>query len=679
MAERTGSGCGQGTYEDLGDSLQSLPVGFVESCGPRAVEIEDTDEFVSVDQRHHDLGTGVGVTGDMPWKRVHLRDDLGPAGGGRGPADTFAESDTNARRFSLEGTDDELVAVEEVEADPVHIRQGVKHQGCQIGGIGDPVGFADDQRGGLVGELPVLSGVVSGEWFDTERHGGIVERRAVTPIHPPVSVVFGKACRLGFSAIDFSVIATLGRCARRHNDGVMTSQHISTTRRAAIIGAGQAGATAALGLLDAGFDVTVYSNLDRDALRNDVPATGTALVFGEAQDAEEALGLPTYRDRAPLHSGLTVRIAGGGDELIAFDGEFDGYVGLAVDTRLKAGERLDAFVERGGVFVVDDVTVEKLDAIAAANDLTLVATGRGGLSELFPIDTTRTVYDAPQRSLLTVTVTGLGHDASVFAHRSPAGGGRSGFSILAEQGEAWWGPYLHKDAGPSWAFLGWARPGSEWEKRFAAADSARSAHRIVQDLYRDYLDWDLPEVLATRVIESDPHSWLKGAVRPVVRAGVGTTPGGHTVASLGDTSVAYDPIAGQGAQSGLIQAQRLVEAAKAHEGPFDAAWITLQYESFLAGRSDAASKVTRLFLSDPEFGEIGNRFFAAAAVDPRFAGALVGLLHRPQPFSGVNSTEDAQAYITEITGEDAGALLEKFRPAGRFDRSTYTAPVATVS
>src|SRR5688572_11801183 len=99
-----------------------------------------------------------------------------------------------------------------------------------------------------------------------------------------------KACGKRVSAIDFSVIATLWRHTGRHNDGRMTSQHTSTTRKAAIIGAGQAGATAALGLLDIGFDVTVYSNLDRDALRNNVPATGTALIFGEAQDAEEALG-----------------------------------------------------------------------------------------------------------------------------------------------------------------------------------------------------------------------------------------------------------------------------------------------------------------------------------------------------------------------------------------------------
>ncbi|WP_433715120.1 styrene monooxygenase/indole monooxygenase family protein [Nocardia sp. CA-084685] len=453
----------------------------------------------------------------------------------------------------------------------------------------------------------------------------------------------------------------------------MTSQNTRSTRSAAVIGAGQTGVTAALGLLDAGFDVTLYSDRDQRSLREDVPATGTALEFGETQQAESALGLDTYTGRAPRHTGLSVRIAGPErEELIQFDGHFDGFVGVAVDTRLKADERLTAFLERGGRFVVEQVTPDKLDTIAAAVDLTLVATGRGGLSDLFAIDQARTPYDAPQRSLLTVTVTGIGHDESVFAHRSRAGGAHSGFSIFAEQGEGWWGPYLHKDVGPSWAFLGWARPGSEWESRFAAADSAESAHRIVQDLYRDFIDWDLPEVLETRVIAEDPHSWLEGAVRPVVRSGVGRTAGGHVVASLGDTSAAYDPIAGQGAQSGLIQAQRLVAAAAVHEGPFDADWISAQYAAFLAARGDAANKVTRLFLGDPELADIGNQLFAAAAVDQRFANALVGLLHGPQPFLGVDSLESAAEFIAQVTGADAEALLGRFTPAGRFSRSGYS-------
>jgi len=445
----------------------------------------------------------------------------------------------------------------------------------------------------------------------------------------------------------------------------------SSTRKAAVIGAGQTGVTAALGLLDAGFDVTLYSERDQPSLRNDVPPTGTALEFGETQQAEAALGLDTYTARAPRIGGLNVRIAGQGAELIAFDGRFQGYAGVAVDTRLKADERLSAFQARGGKFRVERVTPQALDAIAGAHALTLVATGKAGLSDLFAPDNARTIYAAPQRSVLTIYVTGLGFGRDVFAHRSPAGGEHALFSILAEQGEAYWGPYLHKDVGPSWAFLGWARPGSDWEQRFSQAHDAASTLAIVKRLYRDYLDWDLPEIEQTQIIEEDPHSWLKGAVRPIVRAGVGHTASGHVVASLGDTSVAYDPIAGQGAQSGLIQAQRLVAAAAVHGGAFDAAWLQAQYESFLAARADAANKVTSLFLSDPALGHIANQFFPAAQVDPKFASALVALLHRPEPLLAVNTDADAATYIEKVTGVAASEVLAKFAPVGKFSRSQY--------
>src|SRR4029079_12246856 len=98
----------------------------------------------------------------------------------------------------------------------------------------------------------------------------------------------------------------------------------SDGRSAAVIGAGQTGVTAALGLLDNRFDVTLYSDRDQRSLRDDVPATGTALIFGEAQRAEESLGLNTYLATAPLSTGQSVRVLDGATEAIAFDGWFDG-------------------------------------------------------------------------------------------------------------------------------------------------------------------------------------------------------------------------------------------------------------------------------------------------------------------------------------------------------------------
>ena len=68
-------------------------------------------------------------------------------------------------------------------------------------------------------------------------------------------------------------------------------------RKVAIIGAGLAGTTAGLGLVNAGFDVTIYSDRDRASLRNDVPPTGTAVYFGKSleYDAEIIEDLLRYR------------------------------------------------------------------------------------------------------------------------------------------------------------------------------------------------------------------------------------------------------------------------------------------------------------------------------------------------------------------------------------------------
>lgn len=454
----------------------------------------------------------------------------------------------------------------------------------------------------------------------------------------------------------------------------------SDGRTAAVIGAGQTGVTAALGLLDNGFAVTLYSDRDQRSLRDDVPATGTALIFGEAQRAEESLGLNTYLATAPTSTGESVRVVDGSgpdrSEEIAFDVEFDGFVGLAVDTRLKADDRLTLFQQRGGRFVVEAIDPQRLDHIAANVDLTLVATGRAGLSSLFPVNTARSAYDRPQRSLLTVTTTGLPYGPEVFAHRSGAGGRHSALTVVTDQGEAWWGGYLHKDAGPTWAFLGWARPGSEWERRFAGADSAQSALDIVTALHRDYVDWDLPEVSSVRVLEEDPHSWLKGAVTQVVRDGVGRTASGHPVAALGDTAVSYDPIAGQGAQGGLIQAAALVHKAAEHDGPFDEAWLRDAFEEFYARRARAAQLVTRLFLSDPELADYGNLFFAAASGSPRFASKLYGLLDDPRRVEALTSEAAARALITDFSGEPADAVLERFVPAGSFRRSELATQAA---
>ena len=72
---------------------------------------------------------------------------------------------------------------------------------------------------------------------------------------------------------------------------------------------------------------------------------------------------------------MSVRIFSGAGEarapVLAFDSPFK-YKAQAVDTRLRADDRLSRFLARGGKFQVRTVTPQDVDAIAANADLTLV-------------------------------------------------------------------------------------------------------------------------------------------------------------------------------------------------------------------------------------------------------------------------------------------------------------------
>lgn len=196
-----------------------------------------------------------------------------------------------------------------------------------------------------------------------------------------------------------------------------------------------------------------------------------------------------------------------------------------MDARLRADDRLAAFLgytdgtdspTPTSRLIVGTVTPDTLDHIAAEHDLTLVATGKGGLADAFTTDNDRTPYTDPQRRLLTVTATGLPAD-HVFPGRRHVPGVNNALLSLHEEGEVFAGPYLHKDGIASWVLLAWARPGTATEDSFRQASDAASALKILQDLHRRVFPDVADDLDQLRVIDTDPHSWLTGAVTPRVR------------------------------------------------------------------------------------------------------------------------------------------------------------------
>jgi hypothetical protein len=426
-----------------------------------------------------------------------------------------------------------------------------------------------------------------------------------------------------------------------------------STPSIAVIGAGLTGVNAALAFRRQGWRVDLYSNRSRSALRDDVPATGTAILFGDSRDSDRTITADRYAANPAAHlSASSVGIAGAPPEA-SFTARFT-YEAQSVDPRLRADDRLGEFLDgASGRFIVGDVTPDSLDSIAADHDLTFVATGKSGLAELFEVDADRTPYDAAQRHLLTVTARGLPAD-HVFRGRGSTVPG--GLLSLHEEGEIFVGPHLHKDAAAgdpdgtegtdTWVILAWARPGTPTEEAFRSATSAPQALEILKDLHRREFPDVADDIDRLRPIGSDPHSWLKGAVTPRVRRPTARTAGGHLVATLGDTSVAVDPIAGQGAQLGTYQVAALRDGlrdALAEGRDWDEDLLTGLFEQHWLDHAEAGVEVTSLFLGDPVFEEVAQEFFASAATDPATASALFSLFSDPSPAVVLRTAEDVRS------------------------------------
>jgi hypothetical protein len=358
-------------------------------------------------------------------------------------------------------------------------------------------------------------------------------------------------------------------------------------RTIAIIGSGITGLAAAHGLLRAGYRVDLYSDRTANEWLATSRPTGTAARFDLALSYERDLGLNFWDDTAPKGEGVFLTFCPTlHNPLIRLVGRFRAPF-QAVDVRLQSFRWMNEFEARGGNIVIEQVTIDRLGEIAAAHDLTIVATGRADLCRIFERDEARSTYDKPQRNLAMATVTGgPSHVAGV--PLLPVK-----FDFLGTDGEIFFVPYHHKDAGPCWNILIEAKPGSRMD-RFAGITDGTAAVARMKEVVAALFPWDEPFVRNMQL--ADPLGWLIGTVTPAVRRPFARLANGAVVAALGDTAISYDPIAAQGANSGIKQSRDLVENIVARGGAFDADWITATFDDFFATHASYACRFSNLLL-----------------------------------------------------------------------------------
>jgi hypothetical protein len=241
-----------------------------------------------------------------------------------------------------------------------------------------------------------------------------------------------------------------------------------------------------------------------------------------------------------------------------------------------------------GTLVIEPVGPERLDAIAGEHDLTIVAAGRADLCRLFGRDDARSLYDKPQRNLAMIITRGgkMAVDGAPFLPVK--------FDFLGTDGEIFFIPYFHKDHGPTWNILIEAKPGSRMD-RFGDVKSGDEAVAVAKQVIHELFPWN--DAWLRDMQLADPNGWLTGRFTPTVRQPFATLPSGRVVMPLGDTAISFDPIAAQGANTGLKHARHLVAAVGAHgDDAFGGEWMTATFERFWAEHGRDAYTFSNLLL-----------------------------------------------------------------------------------
>jgi hypothetical protein len=403
-------------------------------------------------------------------------------------------------------------------------------------------------------------------------------------------------------------------------------------RTITIVGGGQSGLQLGIGLVQAGYDVTVVSDRTPDEIREG-RVTSSQFMFGTALESERALGINFWEEQCPYTEGLGVTIAGpGGEKALSWAYRLD-EPGQSVDQRVKFPGWMRHFEEIGGTLLLAEAGIEDLEEYAAASDLVVVAAGKGDIALLFERDPARSAFDKPMRALALTYVTGM-EPYKPFT--------RVSFNIAPGVGEYFVFPAL-TTTGPCEIMVFEGIP--EGPMDCWGAVRTPDDH-LGQSLWilKTFFPWERER--CDDVALTDDNGILAGRFPPTVRKAVARLPSGGTVLGMADAVVLNDPITGQGSNNAAKCAAVYLEGILARGAePFDAGWMEETFERYW----DYAQAVTRwtnaLLLPPPEHVQ---QLLGAAATLEGVGKAFVNGFDDPRTYSSWFFDPDgAAAFIEE--------------------------------
>src|SRR5919201_2450324 len=304
-----------------------------------------------------------------------------------------------------------------------------------------------------------------------------------------------------------------------------------------IVGAGQAGLQLALGLVADGHDVTVVSNRTPDDIFKG-RVMSSQCMFDAALQTERDLGVNDWEAECPPIEGISLAVPapdGSWGKLIDWASRLDGYA-QSVDQRVKMPGWMEKLEARGGRIEIRDVGVDDLERYTQANDLVIVAAGKGEIVRLFERDASRSPYEQPMRALALTYLTGLEPRPEFSAVC---------FNLVPTVGEYFVFPAL-TTTGPCEIMVFEGIPGGPMD---CWGDVSTPEEHLARSLWilETFMPWEAAR--CGDVALTDPNGILVGRFPPTVRRPVGELPSGRLVLALADSVMLNDPITGQGSNN----------------------------------------------------------------------------------------------------------------------------------
>ncbi len=353
-------------------------------------------------------------------------------------------------------------------------------------------------------------------------------------------------------------------------------------RTVAVVGAGPAGTTLALGLLQHGYDVTLVSDRTAEEIRTG-SVMSSQITFESALEVETSLGITDLLPKAPPIEQMSYDTTRADGSRASFRTPFQSPA-RSIDQRLKLPLLMEAIERLGGKIVVRSADVDDVEDLARSHDLVVVSTGRGGLTSLFDVDPARSPYSSPQRVASLTYLRGMASDPLGPALR---------YHSVEGVGECFTCPGLTVD-GPCDIFVVEGVPGGPldcWDDVTTSADHMSRLREVLAEHFPDEAartgdGWSLV----------DEKSVLRGRISPVVRRPVGLLPSGAPVLGMADVVVLNDPLTSQGSNNAIKSASFYLDAITGHDGAFDAAWMRRTFDNFWRGWAQWATAWTNAWL-----------------------------------------------------------------------------------